>query len=226
MPAKKEPSWKSHAKKLRLGMIEPVCRDGAREAFIAGNADFFASSGYSSGAMLELVAVNRKLLKVRDIYEATIVSAVSGCKTNHRHSGIDSLALLLIADKTKLRAASDPLPGDGPFTIFRGTSRDEAASKECGISWTLSRDVACKFACAWHGENGVVLRSEVAESEVFFFTDQRSEQEMICKPTNWRVLRLSRATIREAMERVNAEQTKRTKERLKKLTAARPQSHQ
>jgi len=62
------------------------------------------------------------------------------------------LRLFRRADPAHLRAAGDPLPGLGPFTLCRGvavtrtqTARPRRASPR-GLSWTRSIDIARTFA--------------------------------------------------------------------------------
>lgn len=73
-------------------------------------------------------------------------------------------------------------PGDlsGDVTIYRGG----AGSVEIGASrpfWTLDPDVACFFAQFWSSdaEAPFVLRATVPASELIYYSNNRTEQEVI-----------------------------------------------
>jgi hypothetical protein len=67
----------------------------------------FATSGWS----LDFVFDHHPLLQHYDVYEAYLLDALTGAKTNHRRitPGVVSF-LFFVADPVKLRRHSDPLP--------------------------------------------------------------------------------------------------------------------
>jgi hypothetical protein len=79
-----------------------------------------------------------------------------------------------------LRAAEFDHPFSGSITVFRGTSGVSPTRASKGLSWTASRDVACWFA-HWFPNRGqpIVLKATVRATDVVFWDDTRSEQEVI-----------------------------------------------
>lgn len=96
--------------------IPAVLRPKAVEAFEAGNVTGFlckASNEYG----LDLVWRNNLALQSRGIYEKALVDAFIGTRTNNLHWPVSQLTFLFrIANRARLRAAGDPIPGTGPYT--------------------------------------------------------------------------------------------------------------
>ncbi|MCA3448449.1 MAG: hypothetical protein INF93_17330 [Rhodobacter sp.] len=75
-----------------------------------------------------------------------------------------------------MRWAAAPLPPlQSPVTIFRGGPSAD------GISWTLSRDVACEFAERWKQADpkSRVFSRRVSVKRIAYYTNSREEQEVI-----------------------------------------------
>lgn len=75
-----------------------------------------------------------------------------------------------------MRWAAAPLPPlQSPVTIFRGGPSAD------GISWTLSRDVACGFAEDWKKTDpkSRVFSRRVSVKRIAYYTNSREEQEVI-----------------------------------------------
>jgi hypothetical protein len=70
---------------------------------------------------LDEISVNRTVLKARGVYERALLD--SFVRTNHAHWALSELRELFeSADRKGLLTAGDPLPGPGPFTVYRGVS--------------------------------------------------------------------------------------------------------
>ena len=65
---------------------------------------------------------------------------------------------------------------DDTLRVYRGGHGPDLESE--GLSWTLSRKVAEKFAGRW-GNDGRVIKLTVPREYVLGYTDQRGEQEVI-----------------------------------------------
>src|SRR5208282_3991985 len=87
-----------------------------RQAFVEGDADGFLWSVPNKYAM-QMVEGNVLPLLRRGIYEKALVHAITDTRTNNRHLPLTLFRdLFRLADRAKLLAAGDPLPGSGPFT--------------------------------------------------------------------------------------------------------------
>jgi hypothetical protein len=94
---------------------------------------------------LDLVRDNATLLQRRGLYERALLRAF--IDTNHATFSLSDLRQLFeTADRARLRAAGDPLPGSGPFTLYRGVAGQEPHRRVRGLSWTSTLDQARWFA--------------------------------------------------------------------------------
>ncbi len=77
------------------------------------------------------------------------------------------------------KRAEFSIPFEGEVTIYRGHPVREQAHK--GMSWTTDRDCACWFAVrsANAEASPVVLAAKVTASELIYWSDERSEREVI-----------------------------------------------
>lgn len=90
--------------------------------------------------------------------------------------------MFALADRDLLLSAGDPLPGPGPFTIFRGVSGRTQARRIRGLSWTGSLERAQWFAD--RGEyfglaDPAVFQVTIDADSVLAYSDERNEQEFI-----------------------------------------------
>jgi hypothetical protein len=96
---------------------------------------------------LSLVARNAGLLASLEMYEIALLHALTSPRLNNSHWPPRKLHTLVArADPKRLRAAGDPLPGPGPYTLYRGVGGRGRARRVHGLSWTSSRRVAIWFA--------------------------------------------------------------------------------
>ena len=218
MNSKNARSWQTVAKKLKLKSVEPVCRDRAIKCFVDGDGREFAFAGYSWGTMLELIKENQTLLKERDIYEEALVAAYTGCKTFHDQALMDDFSnLVSAADREKLRVAGAALPSQPPLTVYRGTGDEEARTKSSRAwSWSLSLDVACKFAKSRTGQP-VILQGTARDEDISFYVAEREEAEVVCRPQNVIRLSITNAEIEAGAKRVLEAMERRSKARLERI---------
>lgn len=75
---------------------------------------------------------------------------------------------------------------DGPFTIYRG----QIGFGQPGISWTLDRRIAAKFAATGGGratiKGGVILQQSIESEKVIAYLTGRGESEIIIDPRELR----------------------------------------
>lgn len=131
---------------------------------------------------LNLVSMNQGALLKRGIYESALLSAFINTRTSNRRWPLNTLRLLFkIANRDRLLAAGDPLPGPGPFTIFRGVAGKGRARRVRGLSWTGSLEKAQWFAqrFAKQSADPAVFRVTVGIEDVLAYNNGREEQEFI-----------------------------------------------
>ena len=177
---------------LDLKAAHPALWDQARKAYEDGNAGRFLISAYSSQNALEMVFDNIWLLKRRGIYDQCLLEAFTGGRMNH-HTWSESVLDFMFSetDRERLRKAGEPLPGRGPFEIFRGVAGRGRARRLKGYCWTASIDVACWFASRFSMDHPAVLVATVPADEVLAYVNNRNEEEFICKPKDHGRLALS-----------------------------------
>ena len=125
-------------KGLWLESIPPEHRQMAVEALDkTGNWCRFLHSASSNKDVLELVAFNGDASRERGVYEAVLLYAFMATSLNNRSwSTAELVDMFRRADPIKLRAAGDPLPGAGPFTVYRGV-----AGRGPAVGWFLGQEV-------------------------------------------------------------------------------------
>jgi len=88
------------------------------------------------------------------------------------------------ADRARLRALGDALPGPGPFTLFRGVAGRGAKRRVRGLSWTDDVTRARWFAQRHASRLGLpaVYRTVASHEDVFAFLNAREEREFVILP--------------------------------------------
>lgn len=189
-------------RKLDLQTVEPWAQQDAIEAFAKGDAEGFTDAAYSTGGTLAIVVDNGRLLKNAGMYEAALVHGYIGCKWSHRLWDMNVIQSLFDwGDREKLMAVGAPLPGPGPFTVYRGVSREGKERQVDGMSWTTSPDVACWFAMIW-GHDPAVYQATVQADNVYCYFVERDEEEFICRPKESQRLPLTLEEIKAGSNRV------------------------
>jgi hypothetical protein len=117
------------------------------------------------------------------VYEKFLLQAYGGCTLNYHNWELQDLRELFeIADRNKLLEEGDPLPGPGPFTIYRGVAGKGSNRKERGISWTGDFEMA-----VWYARRFEILLNEptvyetlVQREHVLTFDNSSEESEFLC----------------------------------------------
>jgi hypothetical protein len=171
--------------------LEPIplnLRGRAADA-LKKEADVLAFLGFASNEFsLDLVYWNMEDLKALSLYEPALLQAFTATRTNnHRWPLPEIRSLFDQCDRTRLKQAGDPLPGPGPFRIYRGVGGRGPARRVCGFSWTGSLERARWFAdraVGWGLHDPGVYQITVDESYVFAYVgSHRNEAEFIVMPS-------------------------------------------
>jgi len=119
----------------------------------------------------------------KGVYETFLLQAYSGCTLNfHNWEDQELRELFEIADRNKLLEAGDPLPGPGPFTIYRGVAGVGSYRKERSISWTGNFETAVWFARRFEilFKEPTVYETVVQREHIITFDNSREESEFLC----------------------------------------------
>ncbi len=177
---------------LDLSLVPEGAFEQVPEMWQAGDiAGILFTMGDNDG--FEFVFSNLDPLKRAGLYESALFQAYIGirlCPPNlidktgiRRLTPHELQSLFQFADRCKLRKQGDPLPGEGPFTLYRGVMNIHNTKNIRSISWTASPHIAAWFATRFkHLKEGYepgVYRITVPEENVFFYTNERSEQEFV-----------------------------------------------
>jgi hypothetical protein len=163
---------------------------------------------FSSTTRLNFVVDHLAELRKCDLFEQALLCAWTGTKTNIRNwtRGFTQ-DIFAICDRDRLLAAGQPLPGSGPFELYRGVAGKGAARRKYGFSWTSSLAKARWFA-AWHVHryqlpNPTVYRTVVEKKDVLAYSNDRQEEEflVLLKPNHKIeiVERMSEAAVAESL---------------------------
>jgi hypothetical protein len=142
---------------------------------------------------------------------------------NHDHSHLVTAAehdRRLI--RRMIKAAEFDHPFSGQLTIFRGASGMTARKASTGLSWTVSRETACFFACRFLPMlKAIVLKGDIDASDIILWDDSRNENEVILRrdisakldpePETWA------DTANKVIERIKAREKARMEKYKKKL---------
>ncbi len=164
---------------LWLAPIPAILRKRAVDALDAGDADgFLALANNLHG--LDLVTFNAGALRERGLYEAALLWAYVMTRTNWaRYRTLELRRLFDAANPTKLLAAGAPLPGRGPFTVYRGVAGRGPARRIRGFSWSGTKERA-----HWFAERAVtfgltepaVYRAVVKENDVLAYVEELTDR--------------------------------------------------
>jgi hypothetical protein len=171
----------------RLDPIPDSLKEGAWEALSKGNFRHFLLAA-PSDTRLWLVWENTRLLVTLGIYEPALLIAYTDGRVNWWDWSSKELNILFhIANREKMRAAGDPLPGPGPFTLYRGVSGSRRVRRVSGFSWTASFEQAQWFSerFATLAPDPAVYRLVVPQVAVLAYTNERKEEEFIVEVFPW-----------------------------------------
>jgi len=158
--------------------------DQAARAWNEGDMDlFFLCVPSHSDHYKRLFQDNEAALKARGLLESAIARMYVGSKVNTAAWTLGELKKLLEScNREKLRAMGQPLPGDGPFVVYRGIAGGGRYRRIKGFSWTASLDLACWFATRLRLENPAVYTTTFNREDILFYTNVRNEQEFVGIP--------------------------------------------
>lgn len=169
------------AARADLSKVPGELRDYALDVLTARDPGFLGYADNMAG--LEIVWRNRDLLRSLGIFEAALLWAYCGPRTNTHHVPAYYIAeMFRIADRNRLREAGSPLPAPGPFTLFRGVAGHGPTRRLRGLSWTSDRAVAEWFvsrARLWGLKDPAVFRAVVPERHVLAHITDREESEFL-----------------------------------------------
>jgi len=167
--------------KVNLSCVDPPLIGYAKEAL--AEEDILRIMGYMPNTRrLAFVFDNIQALKSHGLFEKALLDAYIATRTNFSNWSISLIDYLLeLADRRKLLESGSPLPGDGPFTIYRGVSGRGPARRIRGISWTGSMERAIWFAKRFSLEKPVVFRATLEKYLVYAYSNDRSESEFLCE---------------------------------------------
>lgn len=192
----------------RVRRDREAINEQGRQAFIEGNAlGFLCSSADNTWSMI-MVARNSHLLRRRGIYEEALLYAITATRTNNRHIPLRVFRdLFWWADKDKLLAAGDPLPGPGPFTLYRGVAGKARHRRVRGVSWTGTLDTAAWFADRLRLPNPEVYKCVMDAKHVLaYIGSYRNEDEYIVMlPRELKPKRVALSTAEITTFRMRAE---------------------
>lgn len=134
---------------------------------------------------MALVCDNFLLLKESGVYEKALLHSFTSPRVNNANISSSTLQFLFqYADREKLIKEGDPLPGPGPFTVYRGVAGRGAKRRVRGISWTASLDRAIWFAKRFAElpimEKPTVYQATITAEHVYAYCNDREEQEFLC----------------------------------------------
>lgn len=172
------------AARADLSEIAPVLREMAVDCLVKRDSSgFLVKSEHGNTRHLSIVFANWQLLRSLGIFEEALLDALTSTRTNNRHEQEEIRLLLGCADRKKLRAAGEPLPGRGPHTIYRGVAGRGRARHLRGLSWTLSPGVTGFFAERFANlGTPAVFRTVIPDRDVLAYVNEgdkgRHEQEV------------------------------------------------
>lgn len=164
------------------------------------------------GPPQQLRLVDRYVSLLRDfgMFEKALLYAYQ-CNSVNNHNNYDALSRLLeAADPEKLRAAGQPAPGPGPFTLYRGVAGRGCARHVRGFSWTGSLGVAGSQAEILGLPDPAVFRAVVPDSCVLAYVLGEEDEYLVRLPTSARPKRVpesenSRPSFPESVTLLNRE---------------------
>jgi hypothetical protein len=129
---------------------------------------------------------HRKLLSRKGMLESCIVLSYISANFDNRAWHGHIRRLLDLCDRDRLRLAGDPIPDGSPLVCYRGVSGPNRRRDSKGLSWSLSPQVAAWFACRDQPDPAVFV-AEIPRDAVLFYTDERSEREIVARDVSPRL---------------------------------------
>jgi hypothetical protein len=151
---------------IAVDLIVPAHRASAIDDLTVGDFRYFFRHPLMHGAsQLDLAIKNAGALQKRGVWEKAVIYAYTREAADRRP--LSSLRWILESvDRERLLEAGDPLPGPGPFVIYRGIANGRRVS---GPSWTSNLTLAAIFAAIAPGRDPAVYVTTVPAADVFFY---------------------------------------------------------
>lgn len=173
------PSPDEIAGRINWGRLAVINPEVACQALKAGDVQTFLAA-VPTRQTLMFWLLNARLLRQLGLYEAGLVDAyISHNMNNHQYPLWMLREWFRHAERAKLRTAGDPLPGPGPYRLYRGVAGTGPARCVRGISWTLDQARADWFARRWGFTDPAVYAVTIPERRVLVYVNVRHEQEML-----------------------------------------------
>lgn len=156
--------------------IDPVLIKQAWEAWGEGDiSGIMILAGHQQRG--QLVMDNIKPFQERGFYEKALYEAYTHGPHYHPRQW---QFLFSFADREKLLATGDSIPTK-PLTVYRGVSCSSRRLWIRGLSWTTNPGTAAWFASRHQrpGDSPAVYSLRIKPEDVFFMTNERSEQEAV-----------------------------------------------
>jgi hypothetical protein len=170
--------------------IPAELREGALTEPWNGNVEAFLWRA-SNACSLWLVWEYRRVLKALGLYERALLEAFIATRTNNRNFPLRAVkTLFALADRAGPRDAGDPLPGVGPFVLFRGVAGIGSARRVQGYAWTASLSEAWWFATRLPLPNPAVHKAVIDEPDILAYTNRRNEEEFVVMPGDYKIVRV------------------------------------
>ncbi len=112
--------------------------------------------------------------------EEVILDAIVDPKSNHHRTPLAEIhRWLKRAGREKMLKAGEPLPGAGPFVLYRAVSGTGRRRRPRGISWTDSLNVARFFRDRFGFWDPAILTMTIGAEHVYAYTNERRESEFV-----------------------------------------------
>jgi hypothetical protein len=170
-----------------LGLIPLERRAAAVRALEGGDIPaFFSTAG--SEYSIPLLWLNVEHFQRLGLFERGLLYAFTATRMNKYHLEEELDEMFHWADRKRLRDAGQPLPGTGPFTLYRGVASSGRYRKVYGYSWTPSLENAQWFAnraqACYDLRNPGVYRIMATEDDVLAYVADGQQKEFIVHLAN------------------------------------------
>jgi hypothetical protein len=149
---------------------------------------------------LWFTCLNFKKLQRLGLAEQALLDSFIATNINNRNIAIGIIEYLFQeCSKTRLRELSDPMPGAGPFTIYRGLAGPRGRRQVRGYSWTGNLPLACWYASRFSKlADPAVYVATVENDQVLAYLNEshRNEMEFVCRPLRPRRMKLDGEEIK------------------------------